>query len=339
MLNKPNSSSQLAGSLPSVASRFGRGLRILSGLGILTFLTAGNCLANEESVLADEVKAQTPYRVGIENGRLSVTADTMPLVDLMKIVGDKADIKVVPFGEIDIETGPWSFTDVPLTRAIRNLLKGTNSVVSYEKDDGQTETQRISAVFILGAGSTETGDAEFEQVESVPTIPSDSAPMPSIEQTQQQAFETELVLRQSLSTDSASRVEAIDRLQGLSDDLTVTQLTFSLREDPDPEVRTRAIELLEEIGGTPAATALEAGLGDDDVTVRKNVVKALGTTQDERVPMWLGQVLMGDESADVRLQAVESIASQEEYSARIFLEAATDDESAQVSAAAVRLLE
>jgi hypothetical protein len=48
---------------------------------------------------------------------------------------------------------------------------------------------------------------------------------------------------------------------------------------------------------------------------------------------------MGDSNAEVRLQAVHTIAHQSGDTARIFLEAAAGDSSNLVSAAAVRLLE
>ena len=72
---------------------------------------------------------------------------------------------------------------------------------------------------------------------------------------------------------------------------------FSLQHDPDPTVRARAVTALEQIGGEVAATALETGLGDDNPSVRRIVVQALGNVQDERVSLWLGQILIGDPSA------------------------------------------
>ena len=97
--------------------------------------------------------------------------------------------------------------------------------------------------------------------------------------------------------------------------------------------------VLERIGGEVAATALETGLGDDIPSVRMKVVQALGNVQDERVSLWLAQVLMGESIADVRLKAVQAMAQQGGDTARLFLEVAAEDSSSVVSDAALGLLE
>ena len=110
------------------------------------------------------------------------------------------------------------------------------------------------------------------------------------------------------------------------------------RYDPVPAVRVRAVTALEQIGGEVAATALETGLGDAYPSVRMKVVQPLGSVQDERVSLWLAQSLMGEPSADVRLKAVHSMARQGGDTARVFLEAAAEDSSNEVSEAALALL-
>jgi HEAT repeat protein len=81
-----------------------------------------------------------------------------------------------------------------------------------------------------------------------------------------------------------------------------------------------------------------AGLGDSDTTVRKKVVQTFAKINDERIPLWLGQVLMGDPDSEVRLEAVQAVARKEGDIAGIFLQAATGDSSSAVSEAALGLL-
>jgi hypothetical protein len=274
-------------------------------------------------------------QVDFADGRITVSTGKISLIELMKIMGSRAGFKIISFGDVDIDTGPWSFSDLPLARAIEKVLDGTNAIIAYHDDDSSVHKPEISTVYILGSRN---GESSPSQIVIFDTGLGSQVPDQSSEIATHQALTDELILEQTLSGKSQDRIDAIERLQGLSDELTMAHLRFALQHDPDPEVRIRAVSALEQIGGSTAATALQHGLGDDNSSVRINVVKTLGKTHDERVPLWLGQILMGDSNAEVRLQAVHTIANQEGDTARIFLEAAADDSSNQVSAAAVRLL-
>jgi hypothetical protein len=72
--------------------------------------------------------------------------------------------------------------------------------------------------------------------------------------------------------------------------------------------------------------------------VRMKVMQALAKIDDERIPLWLGQVLMGDPSPEVRLEALRAVAQKEGDVAKIFIDAATDDSSKLVSEAALQLI-
>ena len=298
--------------------RGGRGIAFCCAIGI-AMLTASASMANDGSYLESAAAPVKMNRVDYRDGRLTLSITDMSIVDLMPLIGTKANFKVVAYGDFRRQTGSWSFSDLLLAEAIKTLLRDTNAIVTYSRMNDVGNELKISKIYLLGTESTETNLVRINTV----------AP----------SLGTQLLVDQIKIDNSQDRVAAIDSLQGMTDEPTVTNLVFSLEYDPDPVVRSRAITALEEIGGVVAVTALETGLGDDDSSVRIKVVQALGKLEDKRISLWLGQILMGDSSVDVRLEAVKAMALNGDKTSRIFLEAATGDKSKSVREAAVRLLE
>lgn len=259
----------------------------------------------------------TSNRVDFRDGRLSVSAENISIVALMRQVGVEANFDVASYGDLDEQTGSWSFADLPLVEALKKLLRDTNTIITYRSEGDDGDEPRLAKIYLLGTSSSKTGAIRIQTVEP--------------------GLDNQLRLDQSQAGDLQSRLDSIDRSEGLADEITLENLSFALHHDPDPEVRIRAVSALEGIGGTAAVTALEAGMGDSDTEVRKKVVQALGKIDDERVPLWLGQVLMGDPEAEVRLEAVRALAQKNDDITRIFLQAATRDSSKLVSEAALQL--
>jgi hypothetical protein len=204
-----------------------------------------------------------------------------------------------------------------LIEAVRKLLRKTNTVIVYRPDNDSNVEPGISTIYLLGSKSTKVNPIRITTVET--------------------GLDYQARLDQVQINDVQNRIDDIDRTEGLTDEITLGNLAFALRHDPDPEVRIRAVSALEGIGSPAAVTALEGGMGDLDASVRKKVTRAFGEINDERIPLWLGQILMGDPSAEVRFVAVQSIAQKEGDVARIFLEAAAGDSSSLVSEAALQL--
>ena len=238
-------------------------------------------LANDDSFLESAAAPVKFNQVDYRDGRLTLSITNMSIVDLMQLIGTKANFKVVAYGDIRHQTGYWSFSNLLLDEAIKTLLRDTNAIVTYNRMNDVSNELRVSKIYLLGTESNETNLVRINTVE------------PNLG--------TQLLVDQIQIDDSQDRVAAIESLQGLTDELTVTNLVFSLEHDPDPVVRSHAVTALEQIGGGVAVTALEAGLGDDDSSVRIKVVQALGKLDDERISLWLGQIIMSDSSVDVRL--------------------------------------
>ena len=285
---------------------------------IITMLGSAS-LANETPVSDDINHASSPNRVAFHDGRLSVTTKNTSIVEIMLLVGEKADIEIVAYGDLSDQTGSWSFSNLPLADAIKKLLNDINAIITFSSTSDPDAESRISKIYLLGQGSTRVSLMRINTVE------------PSLD--------NQLRMDQAQTGDTPERLAAIERSEGMVDELTVENLAFALKHDPNPVVRSRAVKALGQIGGSVAASALEAGLGDDDLAVRKKVVQALGKVEDERISLWLGQVIMGDPDVEVRLAALHAIALKDDDTARVFLEAAAGDSSTALSEAAQRLLE
>ncbi len=309
--------SQLPGqtSFPNTCRRFVRH----SVLALVMIVTGDNCLAADNSSSMYRTNAaRISNPVEFHDGRLSASVKNISIVAMMRLVGAEANFDVVAYGYLGGQTSSWSFSDLLLSEAIRKLLRDTNSIIAYGPGRDADAEPVISRIYLLGSGSTAANPIRIETIEP--------------------GLDVQLRLDQAQAGSLQDRLAAIDRSEGLVDEITLENLAFALRHDPDPEVRIRAVSALENIGGATAVTALEAGMGDLDATVRKKVIQAFGKINDERIPLWLGQVLMGDPEPEVRLAAIQAVAQKDGDIARIFLKAATGDSSSLVSDAASQLV-
>jgi len=287
-------------------------------LALVMIVTGGACIASDDSSSTNSTSASGVQNlVDFRDGRLSVSANNISIVALMQLVGAEVNFDVVAYGELDSQAGSWSFSDLPLAAAIRKLLRDTNTIVTYKPGSHSNTEPRLSRIYLLGSTSANISPIRVQTVEP--------------------GLDSQLRLDQAQIGDLQNRLTAIDRSEGLVDEITLKNLAFALRHDPDPEVRIRAVSTLGGIGDPAAVTALAGGMGDLDAAVRIKVVQTFGKINDERIPLWLGQVLMGDPEPEVRLEAVQAVARKDGDIARIFLQAATGDSSSLVSEAALQL--
>jgi hypothetical protein len=267
-------------------------------------------------------------QIALEAGHLTVSASGVSLRNLVTQIGARAGFEVVAVAGFDVRVDSWSVAGVPLKQAIQSLLKSTSAVVAYGPPESDAESGHIVAVYLLGGRS----NGQSAQVQS-------SADTAGRLITLTPSQSNQILLDETQLQSEEARIQSIDRLVGLSDEITIDNLTFSLEYDPDPEVRKRAAQALADIGGEVAATALERGLGDGDASVRTQAVGFLAGVDDERITLWLGQVLMGDTDPAVQLAAVEALARRTDGMAAHFLQAAAGHDSPQISEAAAALLE
>lgn len=288
------------------------------GLALVFLLPGATCLATDEvAVKGISDISMNAGQIDFDDGLLSVTAEDVSLIELMREIAALADFEVSGYGNLSGYVGSWTFTDMPLTKAIVKLLRDTNSIITYRSGNNAEAEVEISRIYLLGSSSETASPIRIETVET--------------------GLDGQLRLDQAVEGEVESRLAAIDRTEGLTDAITLQDLAFALKHDPDPGVRIRAISALEGIGGEAAVTALETGIGDQDAAVRKQLMQTFANLDDERIPLWLGQVLMSDPEEEVRLEAVKAVGRKDGDIARSFLEAATVDNSSMVSEEALRL--
>jgi hypothetical protein len=301
----------------------------------VALLTSGRpALADQQSTLDaasgrdSQVQSADSVYIALEAGRLTVSASGVSLRNLIERIGSRAGFEVVAVAAFDTRIDSWSIADVPLKQAVEGLLKGTSAVVAYGPPESDSEFGGIAAVYLLGGRP----NGQSAQVQSSADT---AGRLITLAPTQS----NQILLDETQLQDQEARIRSINRLAGLSDDITVDNLTFSLEFDPDPDVRKRAAQALADIGGEVAATALERGLGDGDASVRTQTVEFLAGIDDERITLWLGQMLMGDPDRAVKLAAAEALARRSDDMAAHFLQAAAGNESPQISEAATALPE
>ena len=86
-------------------------------------LTERASLANDDSFLESAAAPVKMNRVDYRDGRLTLSITGMSIVDLMHLIGTKANFKVVAYGNFRRQTGYWSFSDLLLAEAIKTLLR------------------------------------------------------------------------------------------------------------------------------------------------------------------------------------------------------------------------
>lgn len=85
------------------------------------------------------------------------------------------------------------------------------------------------------------------------------------------------------------------------------ELARQIQVEPDPIVRHAVVQSISEYKTPMAQQVLEAGLSDDDATVRIACCKALGKRAEPSSVNVLATVLRGDKDIDVRLAATEAL--------------------------------
>jgi HEAT repeat protein len=121
-------------------------------------------------------------------------------------------------------------------------------------------------------------------------------------------------------------MRAIDAVERYESSPAIDMLADALRYDADAAVRAHAAIALSSIGGDDVVQALEAGLGDRSEEVRAEVLHGLGMVGGERATLAIAQALFSSAELELRAVAVEALAAQGTEQARLFLEAALEDE-------------
>lgn len=116
----------------------------------------------------------------------------------------------------------------------------------------------------------------------------------------------------------------------------VNQLARQIQVEPDPLVREAIVETIGEFRTPLASQVLEAGLADEDIEVRRQCCRALGRRGDPTAVPVLARVISNEQSIDVRLEAVDALASINSPDAYAALTVALEDRDPALQFAGVK---
>ena len=123
------------------------------------------------------------------------------------------------------------------------------------------------------------------------------------------------------------------------DGYKLARLTAMLQQNHDAAVRARAAIALGTFQDERAVLALEAGLSDENISVRSQAINGLGRIGSEQAIIALGNILLRD-SADTsdRVRAARTLWQHDFDLARDYLRAATNDSDQRIRSASSKPL-
>ena len=226
---------------------------------------------------------------------------------------------------------PQAFSDVPLGEGIRRLVDEHASLMIYEQPTARGAAGRLRELRVHG------------QVVSDEATPGDRARsqrVRTLRQAPNHPPPAPLPTYQELALKAkGERLGAIRKLARREDEAALEVLGALVAQDPDATVRRIAATALSNLGGEDAAAALEVGLGDQDADVRIQAMRGLQAIEREDGAERLGALALGDDNPEIRRQAVHLLGTLRSAEAWSTIESATSDPDDAVRAAAGKLLD
>lgn len=265
-------------------------------IALLLALTIGNIVPEKvfasQSLNHHELKKNN-YFLHLENNQVTFIGRQLSQTDFLKITSDRLHIRFSVRTQLDNTKWDWQLINAPLDVAIRNIFKQYNLIMHYETISN-TNNSIVTEIIIL------------PKRESASILPS------SIE------FRKKNELTDKLS---------IVKLEGLTDEIAVSQLSHYLKRAIEDTNRIQAAKILEDIGSKAAKQHVEDSLGDHSAKVRRSVVKLLSKRADDNATQLLGQVIHGDSDISVRIAALYGLSNISGTAANYFINAAKNDEN------------
>jgi HEAT repeats len=250
--------------------------------------------------------------VGIQDGWLTVDLRRAPLAAVLRMIGDRAGLRVRLHGELG---GPITaaFTALALDQGIRRLIRGHSFALTYAPSRDGAGQPVLTEVRVYGAAAAD--GAAVRMGATGPPRPEPSA-----------AAMVEAVAEQ----ERAERMEGVATLAQLGDAASVPALAQVLATEPDAFVRAKAVRVLGHVGGEPALATLATALADPERAVRLQAIQAFGKVAGAGADATLAAVVANDRDPVVRRQAVQTLATLGTPEASRALGVAAADPSALV---------
>ena len=257
--------------------------------------------------------------VDYQAGRLSVTADHVPLSQVLQEVDKKTGVEVRGLSEAN-QTVAVQFSAVPVAQAIRDLLGGTNYVVFGRLDS--PESARAARVVIINA----TAGAAIDMGTEIKVAQTAAS------QVKRNTWRGEL-----MSTNPAEQDAGFREVIKMSPKEAYNALADVIANG-DGIARLRALQFMDQdsqIDSSLVMGSLREALNDQDTVLRDYAVQALGRHPGADSLDLLRQVY-SDGDSTVRLNVIEAISQRTD--ARAFLQQAATDPDQAVSNLATELL-
>jgi hypothetical protein len=245
----------------------------------------------------------TPAGVSLEDDRLTLHVERMPLSELVASISHSGSVTIQVKGDPSSVLVTASFEDIELRRALRRLLSdhsyllieqvmpaASRGVIEVILLGAHDEASSVTAASELhtepdGEGaeaSTSLAGARLEERpldELVDTALSSgsaetrAAAVDAIAYAAaggEKATYADQVLVHSLSDPAEQvRAQALETIKDTADEVPVGALARMAREDPSPDLRIRALELLVERAGHGAHESLRTALLDPEPAVQE----------------------------------------------------------------------
>lgn len=272
--------------------------------------------------------------VAWEAGLLSVTAEKVPLPDILTEIAHQTGLQIQGVEQLQGEVS-LHFSDLPLHEGLKKLLTNVNYCFIEEH-------LRAPALVIVGSG-TSTGSAHIVVGTGANTENKRTAvtgPAETLYELAQKGDKA--ALRKALSDPNPDiQAIALELLVGLDPREGVAEL-ISATQSPHGEARLRAIELLastEQAEEHTVLRALSAAMVDQNTAVKQYAVRALAERGGQEALGYLRQSLH-DSDASVRMMVIENIVRSAPSEQRLsLLREAALDENKEVRSAASNWLE
>jgi len=284
--------------------------------------------------------AETPSRTIIDvthrDGILTVVAVDARLSEVLEEIGRQSRINVSLLGKFD-ERLTMTIIDAAVSDVVRRVVTDGTFVMIHDPARADEPLGRIRDIWLYRRASGHASSVVITRksapktLESSAAVASGSGGANSDEEVRRQVTELN-------ELSNSARMAMVRQLALRDDPVAIAILGEILETDQNGDVRREAVRALGNIGDERAVASLERGLGDPQAGIRMEVVHAIGTTGGDRALLDLGQVVFGEENAEVRRLATEYLAQNPTDVAQAFLEAASNDPNDSVRYEARRAL-
>jgi hypothetical protein len=233
--------------------------------------------------------AQDPktLEVKVEDGRLWVVAENVPLAQTLKAIAQQLDAKLHMRGELD-EPVTRRLKGVKIADGLRTLAR--KQILIMEFDPKAQNRLKVLRVYAPNGGRGNTRSA---------------------------AGASSNISTETVSSNPAGK--------GADVVLLIAQLRNELRQGETPEQRRQTISALAALQVPPTLEAIGGALRDTDIGVRREALDAIDTFDSAKATQWLGRAALSDNDKNLRYDAVEKLAARNSRAAQALIAAASKD--------------